>query len=447
MDFQAFPTIGSIAQKAILRGDIDLTVQAAAKLMQEKNVSSIIIEHEQDKFVFSIEELLAYIHAGGDQRTTLRKAPLRKIDCMNEKERVLGALEFLEKQGQRYLGVLDSRGVLVGIVTFSDILQSIDPTVLMDRKTVGQIISRSMPVLFTADWILADVIHHLKKMEDSIIVVEEGRPVGVITSKDAFGIMTSNQGTHLPLSHYMKSPVITTPIHVSINDALLQLRDSHIKRAIVVDDQQKVVGVVTQSELIGFAYGSWVNLMKNHTAELHEILEMLEEKNQGLERLTLTDVLTGLGNRRMLHQQMEEEIERMRRYNAETFSLVVIDVDRFKDVNDNFGHLVGDEVLKAIADEMNGLVRKSDLAVRWGGEEFAVLLSSSPLSAATSFANRLRTIIEDRVFVDGAKVTISAGVGEYSVEEDEKTFFYRVDQALYKAKAKGRNRVVTSKHP
>jgi diguanylate cyclase (GGDEF)-like protein len=444
MDFHAFPTIGSIAQKALLRGNFDLSVEAAAKLMHDKNVSSIVIEQGADKYVFSIEELLGFIRASGDQRSTLRTAPIRKIECLNEKERVLGALEFLEKSGQHYLGVLDSGGALMGIVTFSDILQSIDPTVLMERKTVGQIISRSMPVMFTADWILDDVLHHLKKLEDSIIVVDEGSPIGVITAKDIFGILTSNKGTHQPLSDYMKSPVITTPLHASINDALLQLREAHIKRAIVVDDRHKVVGVVTQSELIGYAYGTWVNLMKNHTAELHELVEMLEEKTQNLERLTLIDVLTGLGNRRSLHLQMEEEIERMRRYSADTFSLVVIDVDRFKDVNDRFGHLVGDEVLMAIADEMNGLVRKNDLAVRWGGEEFAVLLSSSPLSAATAFANRLRALIEERVFADGVKVTISAGVGEYAEGEDEKTFFHRVDRALYAAKEKGRNRVVTA---
>lgn len=138
---------------------------------------------------------------------------------------------------------------------------------------------------------------------------------------------------------------------------------------------------------------------------------------------------------------MEEEVERMRRYDVGTFSLVVIDVDRFKDINDKFGHLVGDEALKAIASEIARLVRKCDLAVRWGGKEFAILLSSTPLAAAEQFANRLRAIIEQRTFTDGAKVTISAGVGEYVIGEDEKTFFCRVDQALYRAKAKGRNLV------
>lgn len=441
MDFHAFPTLGSIAQRDLLRGDICLSVQSAAQMMIEWGVSSIVIEQAQERYVFSIEELLGFVYAGGDQRRSLCDVPIRKIDCLPENERVLQALEYLDKSGQRYLGVIDAQDVLIGIVTHSDILQSIDPTVLMERKTVGELISRKIPVMFTADWILADVIHHLNKLEDSIIVVEEGRPIGVITAKDIFSIVTAGKGTHEPLSAYMVSPVVTTSWNASINEALMQVRDMHIKRAIVVDEQGRVIGVVTQSELIGYAYGSWVNLMNHHTAELHELVGMLEEKNQNLQRLTLTDGLTGLGNRRQLQRQMEEEIGRMQRYNAGTFSLAVIDADRFKDINDKFGHGVGDEVLKAIATEMEGLVRKSDLAVRWGGEEFAILLANTPLVAAEQFANRLRNIIEQRTFAEGARVTISAGVGEYVMGEDDKTFFHRVEQALRRAKDKGRNLV------
>ncbi len=441
MDSHAFPILGSIAQKTILKGGLNLTVRAAAKLMHDKGASSIIIEQAQERHIFSIEELLNFIDAGGDQTIVLRDAPIRKVECLEEGDSVIGALEFLERNGQRYLGVVDPDDVLIGIVTYSDILKSIDPAVLMERKTVGEIISRTIPVMFTADWILADVIHHLTKPEDSILVVEEGRPIGVITAKDIFGIVTSGKGSHEPLAHYMVSPVITTSWYSSIHEALMQVRDLHIKRAIVVDEEGKVVGVVTQSELIGYAYGSWVNLMKNHTDEFHELVGMLEENNQSLQRLTLADGLTGLGNRRLLQQQMDEEMERMRRYNVGTFSLVVIDLDRFKYLNEEFGRLVGDEVLKAIASEIARLVRKSDLAVRWGGEEFAILLSSTPLEAAEQFANRLRAIIEQRTFTDGAKVTISVGVGEYVIGEDEKTFFCRVDQALYRAKAKGRNLV------
>lgn len=441
MDYQVFPTLGAIAHKSLLKGDLELSVQTAAKLMSEEGVSSIVIEQGADTYIFSIEDMLGFVHNGGNSETRLHSVPLRKISCMPENERILNALDFLEQNGQRYLGVLDAQQKIAGIVTYSDIMNSIDPTVLMERKTVGDIISRTAPVMFTADWVLEDVIHHLRQMEDSIIVVEAGRAIGIITAKDIFDLVTAGESTNKILSDYMTSPVITTPLHCSISDALLKLRERNIKRIIVVDGQQRVVGVVTQSELVGYAYGSWVNLMKDHTAELHELVEILEEKMHNLERLTVTDVLTGLGNRRMLHLQMQEEVERIQRYGSSQFSLVIFDVDHFKQVNDRFGHLVGDEVLKAIAGEIQSMVRKSDTAVRWGGEEFAVLLANTPLSAAARFANRLREIIEHLHFPGGMQVTISAGVGEYSNKEDENNFFQRVDRALYKAKANGRNLV------
>ncbi|MFA6969796.1 MAG: diguanylate cyclase [Gallionella sp.] len=441
MEYQVFPTIGAIAHKSPLKGEFDFSVQTAAKLMCEQNVSSIVIEQGEDKYIFSIEDILGFVHNGGDCETRLHSAPFRKISCMSENERVLNALDFLEQNEQRYLGVVNQQGEMIGIITYSDLMHSIDPSVLMERKTVGDMISRTTPVMFTADWVLSDVIHHLRRMEDSIIVVESGRPIGIITAKDIFAIVTTEKGTDGVLSSYMTSPVITTPLHCSISDALLQLREHNIKRIIVVDEQQRVAGVVTQSELIGNAYGSWINLMKDHTAELHELIEILEERMRNLERLTVTDILTGLGNRRMLHQQMVEEMERIQRYNASSFSLVIFDIDHFKQINDRFGHLVGDEVLKAIASEIEQLIRRSDTAVRWGGEEFAVLLPNTPVVAAGQFANRLREIIDQFAFGNDVSVTISAGVGEYLSKEDEKSFFQRVDRALYKAKANGRNLV------
>ncbi|WP_172588484.1 GGDEF domain-containing protein [Ferriphaselus amnicola] len=420
---------------------MDLTVMVAAKLMSEQKVSSIAIEHGGKKHIFSMEDLLEFVHAGGDLNTPLHETPIHMIDCLSEAERVLVAFELMERAGRRHLGVTDQAGNLVGIVTYSDILHSIDPSVLMERKTVGDIVARSAPVMFTADWILEDVAHHIKKQEDSIIVVESGRAVGIITAQDIFGLVTSGAAMDQSLAYYMTSPVITTPVNFSISNALLQLREFNIKRAIVVDEQDRVVGVLKQSELVGFAYGSWVNLIKSHTAELHELVEILEQRTRSLEKLTVTDVLTGLGNRRMLHLRMLEEIERMRRYGGDAFSLVILDIDRFKLINDKHGHLIGDEILKVIAGIMESLVRKTDTAVRWGGEEFAVLLANTKLVDATLFANRLREMVEHLSYQDDVSVSISAGVGEYSVNEDESSFFQRVDRALYRAKAQGRNLV------
>jgi diguanylate cyclase (GGDEF)-like protein len=132
----------------------------------------------------------------------------------------------------------------------------------------------------------------------------------------------------------------------------------------------------------------------------------------------------------------------MRRYAAPTFSMLLLDIDFFKQINDEHGHLIGDEILKAISLKFKELVRCSDDAIRWGGEEFAILLPHTPVGDAVEFANRLRTTIENYSFVQQIKVTVSIGAGQFSLTEHESLFFDRVDKALYLAKQQGRNRVV-----
>lgn len=443
----AFPKLGAMAKKMLLQGDLNISVQTATRLMYEKGINSLVIEEGMKRRIFSVEDMLSFVRNGGDRQSLLSTLAIQELHCLSECEQVLVALQWLKKTKSRYVGVLNSQQALIGIVSYTDILSSIDPAVLMAHKNVGSLMTRQLPVTFTADWILEDVVHHLKKIEDAIIVVDEHRPIGIITTKDILNIMAQGQAMNRPLASYMTSPV-NTVLHSSlISEVLLQLKDEHYKRAIVVDDEKRLLGVLTQSEIIGFAYGSWIDVLKNHTAELLELVGMLKEKTQGLEKLVITDELTGLGNRRLLHQRIQEEIERIQRYNTGPCSLVIVDVDHFKNINDRFGHLVGDDVLKAIAHALDELVRKNDVAVRWGGEEFAVLLTHTTLSDAVAFAERFRGMVEQLNLTRGITITVSAGVAEYLPNEAEAHFFQRVDRALYRAKDKGRNLVEFDEPP
>lgn len=447
MELTLFPTVGTIAQREILRATLETSLREVSELLSRYNVSSVVIEQTDGHYVFSVEDLLVHIHEGGQTSAKLSDLPIRKVACIGEHEHILAGLDLLEKSGDRYLGVVGSSGELVGILTYTDILSAVDPTVLVQKKTIGELISRTEPVTFSPDWILEDVLNHLRKMEDSIIVVEDRIPVGIITTKDIFRILSSGSATDLPLSEYMTSPVVTTRTDATIHDALLQLKTLKIKRSVVVDENRRLIGVVTQSELVGFAYGTWIDLVKHHASELKELVGILESKALGLEKSALSDPLTGIGNRRMLQTRLEEEIQRMRRYRSSPFSLLLIDIDHFKQVNDSHGHLVGDEVLKILATTLRGLVRTVDDVTRWGGEEFAVLLPHTPLASAAEFAARVRQTIENLALPQQIRVTISIGAGEFAVAETEQAFFERVDKALYRAKLNGRNCVVTDAGP
>jgi len=158
-------------------------------------------------------------------------------------------------------------------------------------------------------------------------------------------------------------------------------------------------------------------------------------------RIANTDILTGLYNRRGVLPLMNHEMARVTRFRTHA-CLLMIDIDHFKDVNDQYGHTTGDAVLKFIAHRLANSIRKADTISRWGGEEFIVLTPATPLQQATGLAEKLREIIASLTHVHGKSVTISIGVSEYRSGESFDSWCDRADKALYQAKNNGRNRVV-----
>lgn len=154
-----------------------------------------------------------------------------------------------------------------------------------------------------------------------------------------------------------------------------------------------------------------------------------------------TDPLTRLYNRRFLHTQLAQEFERAERY-GRTFSVALLDLDHFKNINDHCGHLAGDETLQGIAQLLRDHTRTLDVAGRWGGEEFLLLLPELPLAAATEVAERFRLRLEAHAFGHNCPMTASFGVAEVSPGETLESLLTRTDRALYAAKAQGRNCVV-----
>lgn len=158
------------------------------------------------------------------------------------------------------------------------------------------------------------------------------------------------------------------------------------------------------------------------------------------------DPLTGLSNRNFFQNELRKFISIGLRYNR-PFSVMMLDIDYFKSINDSYGHDVGDAVLKTVSNILMNHVRNQDVAARFGGEEFVILLPETPLQGAVSVAERIRAAVETADFEPlGCRqsVTISIGLGEFpSASEDADELIKRADESLYRAKALGRNRVCT----
>ncbi|HAR55902.1 MAG TPA: hypothetical protein DCR58_03845 [Idiomarina baltica] len=189
--------------------------------------------------------------------------------------------------------------------------------------------------------------------------------------------------------------------------------------------------------------------VEERTFELEITLRELQEANNELEQRNLEDPLTGLHNRRYFTQQIEREYRRSRR-NQKPMCLLMIDIDKFKAVNDTYGHGVGDDILQAVSTELRKQARRpTDAVCRYGGEEFAFILAETDLQNGLVFAERLVKHIRQCVFStrDGEhSITISAGVAAIDNTRDHSVhdLFTAADSALYKAKREGRDQVVTT---
>ncbi len=170
----------------------------------------------------------------------------------------------------------------------------------------------------------------------------------------------------------------------------------------------------------------------------------IERQRRELERLATTDVLTGVFNRRVLLERLELELRRCRRYGSR-LCVLLLDVDYFKRVNDTYGHLAGDAVLVAVGHILRTRVRNTDVAGRYGGEEFGVLLPETDLEPGRELAERLRQHVADEVFSAGTatfRVTCSVGVAHFAdARQKANDLLQGADKALYRAKEQGRNRV------
>jgi diguanylate cyclase len=172
----------------------------------------------------------------------------------------------------------------------------------------------------------------------------------------------------------------------------------------------------------------------------------LSEANKRIEQLAELDELTGSFNRRCIMRMLDDEIARVKRLKT-PFSIALIDLDWFKRINDAYGHPTGDEVLRTFAITVFANIRSIDSFGRYGGEEFLLLLPETPDGEAALILDRLRAIVADldwSAFSQGMRVTISAGVATLKPNESPDAFLARADNALYTAKARGRNRIASA---
>ncbi|NEO88119.1 MAG: GGDEF domain-containing protein [Spirulina sp. SIO3F2] len=287
---------------------------------------------------------------------------------------------------------------------------------------------------------------------DALPYIQQERPDIVILP---FMIQVEQQiGRHLRQSNTSRSIYCLAVDVLDCHDLAYPLLMLTVERSAVALEtgadayfpmQLQVAPAIETEERLLMAYLQVANQQVSRYRELNKA-------NDFLSTIALADPLTELGNRRALEWELPRQAQKAR-LRQTPLSLIILDVDYFKLVNDSHGHLMGDRVLKLLAARLNSQIRGRDTIFRYGGEEFVVLLSKTDLTAAEAIAGRLRLAIGEQPFSLNRglslPITVSLGVASFRASDDGKgrSLLYRADQHLLMAKSRGRNQVISDRSP
>ncbi len=278
----------------------------------------------------------------------------------------------------------------------------------MQKQSVGNLILQytAMTIYQNESALNAIKIMETKHIDSLLIVDDEQNPIGIFTTKDFLTIISNNSNLKLPIKEYMSTPLETVPTNITIAEAIKFIQEKHFKRIVITDIKGKVSGVITQTELLRLLNNKWIEIIRQRGTELSIINKKLIERTASLEEKASTDFLTRLYNRRKFDSLIEYELKQIQRYHDKDLCLIVLDIDGFKYINDTYGHDIGDIILKDLAKIIKLSIRDSDIACRWGGEEFAISLSHTNLSDSLIVAQKIPQTKESYVFTEEVKITL-----------------------------------------
>lgn len=437
-----FPVLESITTTDVDYLSIDQRIEDAIEQIFNSEHQFVVIRDGANYFGLNIYDVFHISRLKIESRLPLSSIPLSPLPTLNKKSNILDALELVRNEYERII-VLDEKGEFYGLVTQTDLLSSIDPDTLMETFQLSDLLKfRKRTRWVGRQTITREIFEFMESYcHDTTMIVEDHKPVGIVTAKDMLRLLKKGADLSRPIEEYMSSPVVTLPDSSPLKEALAFMKKQHFKRIVVVDREGNLIGSITQKELIVIAYTRWVRMIEAYQSKLREVNEYLEAKSRKYEHYASIDPLTGLYNRmKFLELYVTEYTMMVQRQND--LSLMVIDLDRFKEINDRYGHNAGDRVLVEIADLLRSLLRSSDILCRWGGDEFVALLPTASLSEAKKIAEKIRRQIAQKRFA-GIDIRLSASIGLSPIREGDElqSVIERADKALYAAKEKGRNRI------
>lgn len=441
-----FPTLGVIATTDVVSVDIHANISEALQKMHRHNHRSVVVINGPLHHIITSKDMIRLKMEGVDFSSPLSQIELRTLPMLDKESNVINVLN-LNTDMDEHICVCNEDGSLYGLVTNSDIVASVDPQVVLESLQLATIFDKKYGYkTFDAKTPMDEVLAYMRDAPaDCVIIEEESKAVGIITSKDILKFIDGDRCHEVEAGSVMSAPIETMASTASINDALDFIKRKHYKRIVVVDEKGSIMGIITQQDLISRTYLKWSQLVNEHFHQFEELNTILHQKNKHLAKLATKDALTGVNNRHMFAEHYQKESAASKRYKNQ-LSLVMMDLDHFKKINDTYGHNIGDNVLKQFASIVLETIREADIFARWGGEEFVLLLKNIECQDALAVAEKIRKAVEAYSFDEAGQITCSIGICEVQDDEPLESAIERADHALYESKRRGRNQTCLSFH-
>ena len=340
-------------------------------------------------------------------------------------------------------------------ITLRDIsaFVQLERALLKRNKELGIINTLSSTFIASGDInsVFADLL-------EKVLIVSDFSLGWIVMKEGESFVLRNMSGVSLGLRHELEKGELNTLYDnvVELTDPLYVLESGEMERIEVLKREGVVffaciplrvgpetIGILVLASRVeikfNFDTAAVFSLIGNNISLIAEKIKLFQET----QRLALTDGLTGLYNVRFFYDMLNKEIARSKRYHT-LFSLILFDIDDFKIINDTHGHQAGDDVLRSVASTLKTVSRETDIVVRYGGEEFILMLPSTPKHEALTLADRIREKVEEYSYLgkETVKITMSGGVATFPEDaEDSKALLYAADMAMYEAKGKGKKQV------
>lgn len=315
-----------------------------------------------------------------------------------------------------------------------------------ENKDLSSILIKGELTLFRTIWNLSKDNMFIVRKEKNQYISEKMNP----SLRNMFNL-TEEQSSEINLNEFLDENMykkITNKYDECINkNEIMSYEEAHVLDKFkprywdttiipIIDKKENIIRI--------FGISKEITQLKriNETLELEvkKRTKELEKTLDKLKKVSITDKLTGVYNRHYLDSLLEDTAKIIKRY-ENNYGVIILDLDKFKDINDNFGHHAGDVVLKEFAQLLKNSIRETDIIGRWGGDEFLLLVPFTTKDSILVLANHIRNIIECYKFSYINKLTISLGITIIKRNDTEESLISRADKALYKAKKEGKNKV------